>query len=34
MFPDDALTPHGLCIRADERMYIVKRNGGCAVQAG
>ena len=34
MFPDDAQTSHGLCIRADERMYMVKRNGGCAVQAG
>jgi diguanylate cyclase (GGDEF)-like protein len=34
LFPDDALTPHGLCIRADERMYMVKRSGGCAVQAG
>jgi len=33
MFPDDAQTSHGLCIRADERMYVVKRNGGCAVQA-
>jgi diguanylate cyclase (GGDEF)-like protein len=33
MFPDDAQTSHGLCIRADERMYMVKRNGGCAVQA-
>ncbi|HUB90900.1 MAG TPA: GGDEF domain-containing protein [Dyella sp.] len=34
IFPDDAQTPHGLCIRADERMYVAKRNGGCAVQAG
>lgn len=33
MFPDDAQTPHTLCIRADERMYIAKRNGGGAVQA-
>ncbi|RUL71074.1 GGDEF domain-containing protein [Dyella choica] len=34
IFPEDALTPHGLCIRADERMYMAKRNGGCAVQSG
>lgn len=33
IFPDDAQTPSGLCIIADERMYTAKRNGGGAVQA-
>jgi diguanylate cyclase (GGDEF)-like protein len=32
LFPDDAQTPSGLCIIADERMYAAKRNGGGAVQ--
>ena len=32
IFPDDAQTPSGLCIIADERMYAAKRNGGGAVQ--
>jgi diguanylate cyclase (GGDEF)-like protein len=33
MFPDDAQSPHGLSILADERMYTAKRNGGSGVQA-